>query len=115
MDKASTRTMFRRPKTPSMETSTHKPERFQSHNRRNIDASGEPLVEDFQTRFMSHSPGPRSPGLESLPGIDSDLPSYPSFDADPDDTAPPPINRRDLNISSRARYVLVVLCFLDHF
>jgi len=94
MDRPSSRSTTRRPQPPGTDTARRLPTvdfEFAPYH-----ASHEPLVEDFQTRFMTTSSGSRSPGLSSLPGIEPDYPPYPSFEGeDEDDAAPAPTLSRE--------------------
>lgn len=99
MDRPPSRSTARRPQPPTSTTSTDTARRlpvvdfeFQPYH-----ASHEPLVEDFQTRFMTTTSRSHSPGPASLPGIEADYPPYPSFEGDEgeEDSAPAPTLSRE--------------------
>jgi len=114
MERPSSRTTNRRPNPPATNTA-HRVPKVALDSRR-IDASGEPLVEDFESRFLSASTRPRSPALSSLPGIEPDYQAPPSFEGFDDEAAPPPdLKRRGVIMTPTKGYDILHALHIDFY
>jgi len=113
MDRPSSRTTDRRPHPSATNTAHRLPKT--AVDSRPIDARGEPLVEDFESRFLSASTRPRSPGLSSLRGIDSDYQARQLFEGFEDGAAPPPpdLRRRGIVMTSPKGYADLIADNID--
>lgn len=92
MDRPSSKAGHRRQPLQTRDTSIHVPQTTQKTSSEQFDATGEPLIEDFQTQQIPLPHIPRSPDSPTYPGLglQHEFPSSPNFLDDTDDSALPP-------------------------